>query len=61
MFKIKAKIKFKHNSFDIIEHGDQQGFAQFQIKKDTLKDLNYWDVDLQEAYSFPDRSVSLKT
>ena len=52
MFKIKAKIKFKHNSFDIIEHGDHAVCA-VSNKKIPLKDLNYWDVDLQEAYFSP--------
>jgi|TARA_Y100000992_G_scaffold24763_1_gene14074 hypothetical protein len=52
MFKIKAKIKFKHNSFDIIEHGDHVVCA-VSNKKIPLKDLNYWDVDLQEAYFSP--------
>ena len=40
---------FKHNSFDIIEEGD---FVLCAVsgKEIELKDLNYWNVDLQEAY-----------
>ena len=55
MFKIKAKIKFKHNSFDIINM--ESYCTQFQIKKIPLKDLNYWDVDLQEAYFSPKNKI----
>ena len=49
MNKKKAKLIFKHNSFDIIEEGD---FVLCAVsgKEIELKDLNYWNVDLQEAY-----------
>ena len=47
MNKKKAKLIFKHNSFDIVEEGDYAG------KKILLKNLNYWNVDLQEAYFSP--------
>jgi hypothetical protein len=49
MNKKKAKLMFKHNSFDIIEEGD---FVLCAVsgKEIELKDLNYWNVDLQEAY-----------
>ena len=49
MNKKKAKLMFKHNSFDIIEEGD---FVLCAVsgKESELKDLNYWNVDLQEAY-----------
>ena len=52
MIKKKAKLIFKHNSFDIIEEGD---FVNCAItgKEIMLKDLNYWNVDLQEAYFSP--------
>ena len=49
MNKKKAKLKYKNNSFDIIEEGD---FVVCAIsgKQILLKDLSYWNVDLQEAY-----------
>ena len=52
MVKKKAKLIFKHNSFEVIEEGD---FVNCAItgKEIMLKDLNYWNVDLQEAYFSP--------
>ena len=52
MNKKKAKLQFKHNSFDIIEEGD---FVVCAIsgKEIPLKDLSYWNVELQEAYFSP--------
>ena len=52
MHKKKAKLIFKHNSFDIIEEGDFV-LCAISKKKILLKDLNYWSVDLQEAYYSP--------
>ena len=52
MDKKKAKLIFKHNSFDIIEQGDYV-LCAISGKKILLKDLNYWNVDLQEAYYSP--------
>jgi len=52
MVKKKAKLIFKHNSFDIIEEGDFVNCA-ISGKEIMLKDLNYWNVDLQEAYFSP--------
>ena len=49
MIKKKAKLIFKHNSFDIIEDGDFV-ICAISGKKIELKDLNYWNVDLQEPY-----------
>ncbi len=49
MDKKKAKLIFKHNSFEIIEEGDYV-LCSISGKKILLKDLNYWNVDLQEAY-----------
>ena len=49
MNKEKAKLIYKHNSFDIIEEGDYV-LCAISGKKVMLKDLNYWNVDLQEAY-----------
>ena len=52
MNKKKAKLIFKHNSFDIVEEGD---FVLCAVsgKEILLKDLNYWNVELQEAYFSP--------
>ena len=52
MVKKIAKLIYKHNSFDVIEEGD---FVNCAItgKEIMLKDLNYWNVDLQEAYFSP--------
>ena len=52
MNKKKAKLKYKNNSFDIIEEGD---FVVCAVsgKKILLENLSYWNVDLQEAYFSP--------
>ena len=52
MTKKKAKLIFKHNYFEIIEEGDHVVCA-VSGKEIPLKDLNYWSVDLQEAYFSP--------
>ncbi len=49
MNKKKAKLIYKHNSFDIIEQGDYV-LCAITGKEISLNDLNYWNVDLQEAY-----------
>ena len=50
--KKKAKLIFKHNSFDILEDGDYV-ICAVSGKEILLKDLNYWNVELQEAYYSP--------
>ena len=52
MNKKKAKLKYKHNSFEIIEEGD---FVTCGVsgKEIPLQQLNYWNIDLQEAYYSP--------
>jgi len=52
MNKKKAKLLFKHNHFEVVEEGD---FVLCAIsgKKIGLEKLNYWNVDLQEAYFSP--------
>jgi hypothetical protein len=52
MNKKKAVLKYQHNSFDIIEEGDHVICA---VSKKTimLESLNYWNVELQEAYYSP--------
>ena len=52
MSKKKAKLIYKHNSFDVIEEGDYV-ICAVSRKEIMLKDLNYWNVDLQEAYFSP--------
>ncbi len=52
MRKKKAKLNFKHNYFEIIEDGDFVSCA-ISGKEIPLKNLNYWNVDLQEAYFSP--------
>jgi len=49
MLKKLAKIKYLPNNFEIIENGDYVKCA-ISGKKISLKELNYWNVDLQEAY-----------
>jgi hypothetical protein len=52
MNKKKAKLVYKHNSFDIIEEGN---FVVCAVsgKEIPLNQLNYWNVELQEAYYSP--------
>ena len=50
--KKKAKLIFKHNYFEIIEEGDHV-LCAISGKKIELQNLNYWNVDLQEAYFSP--------
>ena len=52
MGKKKAKLIFKHNYFEIVEEGDYVVCA-ISGKKIELQNLNYWNVDLQEAYFSP--------
>ena len=52
MDKKKAKLKFKHNSFEILEQGDFVSCA-ISGKKIPLRELSYWSVELQEAYFSP--------
>ena len=52
MLKKLAKIKYLPNNFEIIENGDHVICAISQ-KKIPLDKLNYWNVDLQEAYYSP--------
>ncbi len=49
MMKKKAKLIYKHNYYEIIEDGD---FVLCAItgKEIHLRNLSYWNVDLQEAY-----------
>ncbi len=49
MNKIEAKLKFKANDFEIISPGDYVVCAVSK-KKIPIEELNYWNVELQEAY-----------
>ena len=49
MIKKLAKLKYLPNNYEIIEPGDHV-LCAVSKKKIMLKDLNYWNVDLQEAY-----------
>jgi len=53
-----AKIKYHPNNFEIIESGDHVICAISQ-KKILIENLNYWNVDLQEAY-YSYKEASLK-
>ena len=52
MIKKKAKLIFKHNYFDIVQEGDYV-LCAISGKKILSQNLNYWNVDLQEAYFSP--------
>ena len=52
MNETKAKLKYLANSFEIVEKGDYVECA-ISKKKIRLEDLNYWNVELQEAYFSP--------
>ena len=49
MLKKLAKIKYLPNNFKIIEPGDHV-ICAVSGKPISLENLNYWNVDLQEAY-----------
>ena len=53
MNKNKAKLKFYPNNFEIVEKGDYVTCA-ISGKEILLKDLTYWNVELQEAYYSPE-------
>ncbi len=44
-----AKLKYLPNNFNIIETGDHV-ICAISGKKILLENLNYWNVDKQEAY-----------
>tara|TARA_B100001057_G_scaffold327173_1_gene327450 strand:- start:6583 stop:6774 length:192 start_codon:yes stop_codon:yes gene_type:complete len=49
MFKKLAKIKYLPNNFEIIENGDHV-ICAVSRKKILIDQLNYWNVEKQEAY-----------
>ncbi len=44
-----AKLKYLPNNFNIIENGDYV-ICAVSGKQISLENLNYWSVELQEAY-----------
>ena len=57
MFKKLAKIKYLPNNYEIIEDGDHV-ICAVSGKKISIKTLNYWNVDKQEAYfSYVESSI----
>ena len=44
-----AKLKYLPNKFEIIEQGDHV-ICAVSKQKIYLQNLNYWNVELQEAY-----------
>ncbi len=52
MSKKKAKLIYKHNYFEIVEEGNYV-LCAITGKEILLQNLNYWNVDLQEAYASP--------
>ena len=56
-----AKLKYQPNNFDIIEEGDHV-ICAVSGKKIPLQNLNYWNVDEQEAYfSYVEASIKKET
>ena len=52
MTRVKAKLKYLANTFEIVEKGDHVECAVSK-KIILLENLNYWNVELQEAYFSP--------
>ena len=52
MNKKKAVLKYKPNTFDVIKDGDHV-ICTISKKIILLENLNYWNVELQEAYYSP--------
>ena len=53
-----AKLKYLPNKFEIIEQGDHV-ICAVSKQKVYLQNLNYWNVELQEAY-FSYKEAQLK-
>ena len=61
MLKKLAKLKYLPNNFEILENGDHV-ICAISGKKIPLNKLNYWNVDLQEAYfSYVEASMKKET
>ena len=59
MNKKLAKLKYLPNNFEIIENGDHVVCA-VSGKLISLENLNYWNVELQEAYFSPEEAYLKK-
>tara|TARA_B100002019_G_scaffold283426_1_gene289818 strand:+ start:451 stop:642 length:192 start_codon:yes stop_codon:yes gene_type:complete len=44
-----ARLKYLHNTFEIIENGTHV-ICAVSGKKILIENLNYWNVELQEPY-----------
>ena len=56
----KAKLKYNPNNFEILQEGDHVVCA-ISGKKIALENLNYWNVDEQEAYfSYIEASIKIE-
>ena len=52
-----AKLKYLPNNFSILEEGDHV-ICAISKKKILLENLNYWNVETQEAYfSYEEASI----
>ena len=57
MFKKLAKLKYLPNNFEVIQNGDHV-ICAISGKKILLENLNYWNVEEQEAYySYVEASI----
>ena len=52
MSEILAKLRYRPNSFEVLEKGNHV-ICAVSGKKIILDKLIYWNVDLQEAYFSP--------
>tara|TARA_B110000967_G_C18765904_1_gene500404 strand:- start:864 stop:1064 length:201 start_codon:yes stop_codon:yes gene_type:complete len=52
MNKKKAKLKYMPNTFEIVGEGEYV-LCSISNREILLENLNYWNVDLQEAYYSP--------
>ncbi|MBH91144.1 MAG: DUF2093 domain-containing protein [Candidatus Marinimicrobia bacterium] len=52
MNRIKAKLKFYPNRFEVVKEGDHV-ICAVSGKSIPLNKLNYWNVELQEPYYSP--------
>ena len=61
MNKKLAKIKYLPNNFQIIENGDYV-LCAVSGKEISIENLNYWNVELQEAYfSYKEAHIKRET
>ncbi|MDA9150208.1 DUF2093 domain-containing protein [Candidatus Pelagibacter sp.] len=57
MYKKLAKLRYLPNNFEVIQDGDHV-ICSISKKKILLENLNYWNVEKQEAYfSYVEASI----